>query len=152
MHELAAAQEPGARASRLGACATGERIWVVAGLRNSKNGIRFEALTPWEDAMAGEETVEPDAWCIEQTWPSELRVQNNGHLLKVTFLDGVVDSVSSQCLRDALPRAARPKLARHEVAIVAIEQIEADAVRIGFDDGHNTGVYTWRLLRSLTTY
>jgi len=102
--------------------------------------------------MAGEETQGPEVWSSEATWPSELRVQNNGHLLKVTFHDGVVGSVSSQCLRDALPRGARPKVARHEVAIVAIEQIEADAVRIGFDDGHNTGVYTWRLLRSLTTH
>jgi DUF971 family protein len=102
--------------------------------------------------MAGEETQGPESWSIEQTWPSELRVQNNGHLLKVTFQDGVVGSVSSQCLRDALPRAARPKSANYKVAIVAIEQIEADAVRIGFDDGHDTGVYTWRLLRSLTTH
>jgi DUF971 family protein len=26
------------------------------------------------------------------------------------------------------------------------------AVRIGFNDGHDTGIYTWRLLRSLTTH
>jgi DUF971 family protein len=102
--------------------------------------------------MAGDENQEPEPWSIERTWPSELRVQNNGHVLKVTFQDGVVGSVSSQCLRDALPRAARPPWARSAVAIVAIEQIKADAVRIGFDDGHDTGVYTWRLLRSLTTH
>lgn len=84
--------------------------------------------------------------------PAELRVQNNGHVLKVTFEDGVVGSVSSGRLRDASPDAARPVLERGEVAIVAIEQIRANAVRIGFDDGHDTGVYTWRMLRSLTTH
>ena len=93
-----------------------------------------------------------DARTEDEIWPSELRVQNNGHLLKVTFEDGVVGSVTSLCLRDALPDVARPKRTRQEVAIVAIEQIEANAVRIGFDDGHDTGVYTWRLLRSLTTH
>jgi DUF971 family protein len=87
-----------------------------------------------------------------EPWPSELRVQNNGHVLKVTFEDGVVGSVSSQRLRDAIPAEARPRPARCDVAIVAIEQIEANAVRIGFDDGHNRCVYTWRMLRSLTTH
>ena len=102
--------------------------------------------------MAGEEPQRADAGLNEDAWPSELRVRDNGHSLKVTFQDGVVGSVSSRCLRDALPRGARPRWARSEVAIVAIEQIEADAVRIGFDDGYDTGVYTWRLLRSLTTH
>jgi DUF971 family protein len=85
-----------------------------------------------------------------EPWPAELRVQNNGHILKVTFEDGVVGSVSAERLRDASPNAARSRPG--EVAILAIEQIEANAVRIDFDDGHDTGVYTWRLLRSLTTH
>jgi DUF971 family protein len=87
-----------------------------------------------------------------EPWPAELRVQANGHVLKVTFEDGVIGSVSSDRLRDALPHAARPPLARRAVAILSIEQIEANAVRIGFDDGHDSGVYTWRMLRSLTTH
>jgi len=87
-----------------------------------------------------------------EPWPSELRVQNNGQVLKVTFEDGVVGSVSAERLRDASPLGARPDLARGEIAIVAIEQIDNHAVRIDFDDGHDTGVYTWRLLRSLTTH
>ena len=102
--------------------------------------------------MAGGESQGTDVGWHEEAWPSELRVRNNGQSLQVTFQDGVVGSVSSRCLRDALPRGARARWSRREVAIVTIEQIEADAVRIGFDDGCDTGVYTWRLLRSLTTH
>ncbi len=88
-------------------------------------------------------------------WPSELRVQDNGRVLKVTFDDGVVGSVSSRRLRYANPDAeidvGAPATVR-DVAILSIEQIGESAVRIGFDDGYDSGVYTWRLLRALTTH
>ena len=88
-------------------------------------------------------------------WPSELRVQESGRLLKVTFDDGVVGSVSSERLRDSSPSADKKRVALpggRTVAIVAIEQVGNYAVRIGFDDGHDTGIYTWRLLRTLATH
>jgi DUF971 family protein len=88
-------------------------------------------------------------------WPSELRVQENGRLLKVTFDDGVVGTVSSERLRDATPSADKTRVplpGGRQVAILAIEQVGNYAVRIGFDDGHDTGIYTWRLLRTLTTH
>ena len=85
-------------------------------------------------------------------WPSELRVQNNGRTLKVTFEDGVVGSVSSERLRHASPNGAARRLAASGVAIVEIVQVGHDAVRIRFDDGDEAGLYTWRQLRSLTTH
>ena len=90
-----------------------------------------------------------------EPWPSELRVQNNGLLLKVTFEDGVFGTISSERLRAASPSADKtraPLPAGREVVIVSIEQIGNYAVQIGFDDGHNTGIYTWKLLRSLATH
>ena len=88
-------------------------------------------------------------------WPSELRVQENGTRLKVTFEDGVVGTVSSERLRGASPSADKTRVPHpggRPVVILTIEQIGNYAVRIGFDDGHDTGIYTWRLLRSLTTH
>jgi DUF971 family protein len=88
-------------------------------------------------------------------WPSELRVQDSGRLLKVTFDDGVVGSVSSERLREASPSADKKRIALpggRVVAIVAIEQVGNYAVRISFDDGHDTGIFTWKLLRALTTH
>jgi DUF971 family protein len=90
-----------------------------------------------------------------EPWPSELRVQDSGRLLKVTFEDEVEGTISAERLRDASPSAdkSRPPLLPGKVmAIVGIEQVGNYAVRIEFSDGHNTGIYTWRLLRSLATH
>jgi DUF971 family protein len=75
-------------------------------------------------------------------WPSELRVQNNGRTLKVTFEDGVVGSVSSEQLRKASPNGGARRLAASGVAIVEIVQVGHYAVRIRFDDGEEAAIYT----------
>jgi DUF971 family protein len=90
-----------------------------------------------------------------EPWPEELRVQENGAQFKVTFDDGVVGSISAERLRDASPSADKsraPLPPGKPLAIVEVEQVGNYAVRIGFSDGHDTGIYTWRLLRSLTTH
>lgn len=89
-----------------------------------------------------------------EPWPNELRVQNKGELLKVTFMDEVEGTVSAERLRDASPSADKsraPLPPGRVMAIVAIEPVGNYAVRIEFSDGHGTGIYTWRLLRKLTT-
>jgi DUF971 family protein len=88
-------------------------------------------------------------------WPSELRVRDNGTMLKVTFADGVVGTVSCERLRDASPSADKtraPLPPGRALAIVTVEQVGNYAARIGFSDGHDTGIYTWKLLRALTTH
>ena len=84
-----------------------------------------------------------------EPWPSELRVQNNGRTLKVTFEDGVCGAVASERLRNAGEKPAGP--APPDVAITDSVQIGTFAVRIGFDDGRAADIYTWRQLRALTT-
>ena len=37
----------------------------------------------------------------------------------------------------------------HEVGLCAAEPIGAYAVRLVFDDGHDTGIYTWDILHRL---
>jgi DUF971 family protein len=90
-----------------------------------------------------------------EPWPAELRVQNNGAQFKVTFDDGVIGSISAERLREASPSADKsrnPPPPGQPLAIIEVEQVGNYAVRIGFNDGHDTGIYTWRLLRSLTTH
>ncbi len=98
---------------------------------------------------------DPSPLAPGEPWPEELRVQENGALFKVTFADGVVGSISAERLRDASPSADKTRgapPAGKTLAIVEVEQMGNYAVRIGFNDGHDTGIYTWRLLRSLTTH
>ena len=96
--------------------------------------------------------AEEEAASKLQPLPAELRVQNNGRVLKVTFDDGCVGAISAERLRQASPDAGEAGPPLPDIAIVDIEQIDGFSVRIGFDDGHDTGVYTWKLLRSLTTH
>ncbi len=98
---------------------------------------------------------DPSPLAPGEPWPDELRVQENGARFKVTFDDGVVGTVSAERLREASPSADKSRHAPpagQPLAIIEVEQVGNYAVRIGFNDGHNTGIYTWRLLRSLTTH
>src|SRR5271156_2194250 len=98
---------------------------------------------------------DPSPLAPGEPWPEELRVQNSGALLKVTFDDGVVGSISAERRRDPSPSADKSRGAPpsgQPLAILEVEQMGNYAVRISFNDGHETGIYTWRLLRSLATH
>ena len=98
---------------------------------------------------------EPSPLPPGEPWPEELRVQDNGAVFKATFADGVVGTISAERLRDASPSADKTRKALppgQPLAIVEVEQVGNYAVRIAFSDGHDTGIYTWRLLRSLATH
>jgi DUF971 family protein len=89
-----------------------------------------------------------------EPWPEELRVQENGGVFKITFDDGMIGSISAERLRDASPSAdkSRNPPPQGRLAIVDVEQVGNYAVRITFNDGHGTGIYTWRLLRTLAAH
>ena len=84
-------------------------------------------------------------------WPSELRVSEAGRVLRVTFADGFAANLSAERLRAASPSAdkRRPPAPEGGIAIVGVETVGNYAARIAFSDGHNTGIYSWRLLRAL---
>jgi DUF971 family protein len=84
-------------------------------------------------------------------WPSELRVREGGRELRIAFADGFAASVSAERLRAASPSADKRRAPAGEggVRIVAVETVGNYAARIAFDDGHDTGIYTWALLRKL---
>jgi len=91
-------------------------------------------------------------------WPTEIKVQDKGRLLKVSFEDGRVFELPAELLRVLSPSAEVQGHSRKErkvvggkrdVAIVAVDPIGSYAVKLGFDDGHNTGIYTWTYLHEL---
>jgi DUF971 family protein len=93
-----------------------------------------------------------------QPWPTELKLNPAKSLLTVSFDNGERYELSAEYLRVESPsaevqghgpneRQTVPK--KRHVKIKALEPIGHYAVRIVFDDGHDTGLYTWAYLREL---
>jgi DUF971 family protein len=80
--------------------------------------------------------------------PTELRVRGGGRVLRLTFADGLTAEIATDRLRAATPSADK-SAAPAGVTIVGVETIGNYAARFAFSDGHDTGLYTWKLLREL---
>ena len=87
---------------------------------------------------------------------TKLHYHQVSNQLDVYFDDGVCASFSPEFLRVLSPSAevrghGKPKLVSHkrDVAIRHIQAVGLYAVKIVFDDGHNSGIYSWPYLRNL---
>jgi len=92
--------------------------------------------------------------------PLEIRLRTRSRLLEVRFDDGACFSLPAEYLRVHSPSA---EVTGHGVAagllisgkeavgIRAVEPIGHYAVRLLFDDGHDTGLFTWKYLHELGT-
>jgi len=91
-------------------------------------------------------------------WPVELRATGGGQTLVVAFDTGERFEIAASKLRQRSPSAEgrghganapqRPDAYAH-VRIVSMTPIGRYAARIAFDDGHDTGLFTWALLLAL---
>lgn len=94
----------------------------------------------------------------ETLWPTELRVSKDRQRLVIRYNDGKAYDLSAEMLRVLSPsaevqghgpsqRVTVP--GKRNVAIIAMTPTGNYAVRIGFDDGHDSGIFTWTYLREL---
>jgi DUF971 family protein len=92
--------------------------------------------------------------------PVTINYHQNSKLLEISFDDGAGFELSSEYLRVYSPSAevkghgpgqAILQVGKENVAISEIEPVGNYAVRLHFDDGHNTGLYTWSYLYELGT-
>ena len=90
--------------------------------------------------------------------PTELRLRRRSRVLEVRFADGAAYALTFEYLRTHSPSAEVQghgpgqdvlQIAKENVALVAVEPVGHYAVRLRFDDGHDTGLYTWGYLREL---
>jgi len=93
-----------------------------------------------------------------KAWPKEVRLKQAEKRLEVDFEDGASFSFPAEFLRVESPSAEvrghapsqrRTIPGRRHVGILDIEQVGNYAIRIKFDDLHNTGIYSWRYLYEL---
>ncbi len=90
--------------------------------------------------------------------PTELRLERARRVLVVEFDDGQVFELPCEYLRTHSPSAevrghglSEPKLmtGKETVNIERIEPIGSYAVQLVFDDGHDSGIYSWGFLYDL---
>ncbi|MGO9487118.1 MAG: gamma-butyrobetaine hydroxylase-like domain-containing protein [Rhodomicrobium sp.] len=95
---------------------------------------------------------------VQETWPSELRLNPEKASLRVAFGNGTLESLPAELLRVMSPSAevqghspAERKLVagKRDVTIQKIEPVGNYAVRLAFSDGHDTGLFTWPYLYDL---
>jgi len=90
--------------------------------------------------------------------PTEIRLRKQSRVLDVAFGETEHYSLTFEYLRVHSPSAEVQGhgpgqetlvLGKQQVMITAVEPIGQYAVRLVFDDGHDTGLYTWKYLREL---
>jgi DUF971 family protein len=90
--------------------------------------------------------------------PLEIKLRRGARLLEVTFDDGTIFELPFEYLRVYSPSAEVKGhgpgqeilvLGKEAVGVSAIEAIGQYAVKLVFDDGHDTGLYTWKYLHEL---
>ncbi len=91
-------------------------------------------------------------------WPTGIKLKKAERILEITFDDGVSFALPAELLRVESPSAevqghggAQKKTVpgKANVAIDTLEPVGNYAVRIVFDDGHDTGLFTWETLYRL---
>jgi DUF971 family protein len=90
--------------------------------------------------------------------PSEIRLKRAERRLDIAFADGARFALPAEYLRVESPSAEvqghgpGQKVTvpgRREVGILRLEPVGNYAIRIVFDDLHDSGIYSWALLRQL---
>jgi DUF971 family protein len=95
---------------------------------------------------------------VAPAWPIEIRLPKDRRTLRVAFDDGRIFDLSAELLRVTSPSAevqghseAERKTVggKRNVTILSVDPVGNYAVRIGFDDMHATGIYSWTFLHDL---
>lgn len=90
---------------------------------------------------------------------TQLKYHRQSKSLSVSFADGTAADLSCEYLRVFSPSAEvrghglpEPILiaGKQDVAIQSIEPVGHYAVKLVFDDGHDSGLYSWEVLYDLT--
>jgi ATP-binding protein involved in chromosome partitioning len=128
---------------------SGKPVTVTAPDSTHASIFRELAAKVWSEIERAKGTLTP---------PPKLDVGQDGETLKAAFPDGRTFEYSAEMLRVMSPSAEvqghspdqRITVPRKKnVKIVDLKPVGNYATRITFDDGHNTGLYTWGYLHLL---
>ncbi|MFO1425801.1 MAG: DUF971 domain-containing protein [Steroidobacteraceae bacterium] len=92
---------------------------------------------------------------MTQPIPLEIKLRSRSRLLEIRFEDGADFSLSFEFLRVHSPSAEvkghgpgqeKLVLGKQDVGVSRIEPVGQYAIRLVFDDGHDSGLYSWKYL------
>jgi len=90
--------------------------------------------------------------------PTEIKLHQQSRTLEIAFDDGAAFKLPYEFLRVYSPSAEVSghgpgqevlQVGKRDVGVTALEPVGSYAVQINFDDGHDTGLYTWERLYSM---
>jgi DUF971 family protein len=89
--------------------------------------------------------------------PVQITLRKPARVLEVAFDDGQVYSLAFEYLRTHSPSAEvkghggpmQLVLGKENVGVLRVEPVGQYAVKLVFDDGHDTGLFTWKYLYEL---
>jgi len=90
--------------------------------------------------------------------PTQIKLHRKSRTLELAFDDGSSFDLPHEYLRVYSPSAEVQghgpgqevlQLGKEQVEIESLEQVGNYALQINFDDGHNTGIYSWDTLYDL---
>ena len=91
--------------------------------------------------------------------PIEIRYIKKTNTISINFEDGLEGDLTAEYLRCFSPSAAVKghgpgqeilQINKEKISITQLEPIGHYAIKIHFDDGHNSGLFTWDYLRDLS--
>lgn len=92
------------------------------------------------------------------SWPTEIRLSKDRRTLHIAFEDGTSHALAAELLRVESPSAEvqghgptqkKTVPGKAEVEILKVEPVGHYAVKLTFDDMHDTGIFGWDYLREL---
>ena len=95
---------------------------------------------------------------MAQRWPTEIRLAKDKRTLSVTFEGGESFALPAEYLRVMSPSAEvqghspserKTVPGKRDVAILAVQPVGTYAVKLVFDDMHDTGIFGWDYLYEL---
>jgi DUF971 family protein len=108
-----------------------------------------------KDSVSMKEPTKKPPASGTDVWPEEIRLAKSKRLLDVKFDNGKSFSLSAELLRVESPSAEvqghgpgqkTTPVGKRDILISSIEPVGNYAIRIGFSDGHNTGIFSWNTL------
>ena len=90
---------------------------------------------------------------VINTIPTDIKLLQKSRVVEITFDNGEHFSLPCKLLRQRSPAAdnKQPEAlkVKDDINIIGIEPVGNYAVKLIFDDGYQTGIYSWKLLYEL---